>query len=52
MKIIQSMVRTDFFILDSLPSNTLSLGLVICPMDDTDIERAEKQNYLVQNMND
>ena len=42
----------DFGIHNPLPSNALSFELVICPMDDTDIERAEKQKYLVHNMNE
>ena len=44
------MVHIDFFIHNSLPSNALSFDLVICPMDDADIERAKKQKYLVHHM--
>ena len=35
----------DFSMPNSLPFNTSSFGSVICPMDDPDIERAEKQKY-------
>ena len=38
-------VHKDFSIPNSLPFNTISFGSVICPMDDPDIERAEKQKY-------
>ena len=37
---------------NSLPGSEVSFGLVICSMDDADIERAEKQKYLVHNMNE
>ena len=43
--LLQSIVHIDFFIPDSLPLKTSSFGSVICPMDDPDIERAEKQKY-------
>ena len=37
---------------NSLPGSEVSFGLVICSMDDADIERAEKQKYLIHNMNE
>ena len=37
---------------NSLPSNAISFDLVTRPMDDTDVDRAEKQKYLVHNMNE
>ena len=46
------MAHIDFCIHNSLPSNTLSFDLAICPMDDTDIERAKEKNFKVNNMNE
>ena len=46
------MVNIEYCIHNSLPINEVSFGFVICSMDDRDIERAEKQKYLVHNMND
>ena len=41
----ESIGHIDFSMPNSLPFNTSSFGSVICPMDDPDIERAEKQKY-------